>query len=81
MKRAIHLMSQTHDLLGHARGRLNLAMMYMGQGRLRLAMRTLRDLPAEMEQLGDAESLRVVVQNLETLQRLASNPRVPPIME
>jgi hypothetical protein len=65
------MMEQSYDLLGHARTRMNLAAVYLGNGNLRTALRYLRDLPADLERLGDASTLQAAVKNLDILNRVA----------
>jgi tetratricopeptide (TPR) repeat protein len=68
---ALAMMEQHHDLLGHARTRMNLAAVYLGHGNLRTALRYLRDLPADLERLGDASTLRAALKNLDILNSVA----------
>jgi hypothetical protein len=68
---ALEIMSQTNDLLGHARTRLNLGGIYLAQGNLRISLRYLRDLPDEFERLGDVESLQATLGNLEILNTIS----------
>lgn len=72
---AITTMQQTNDLLGAARARLNLGIMFGGQGRLRSALRYLRPLPAELQRLGDLESLQTALHNLEVINRALQSRR------
>ncbi len=71
MASALTMMEQTQDLLGHARTRINLAAMYLAEGNLRVTLKYLRDLPAELERLGDVSSLQATVKNLEMLNRIS----------
>jgi tetratricopeptide (TPR) repeat protein len=64
---AIASMAETQDMLGHARARLNLALMFMARGKLRAALRYLRDLPADLEHLGDSDSLQTALHNLDLI--------------
>jgi tetratricopeptide (TPR) repeat protein len=68
---ALAMMEQNHDLLGHARTRMNLAAVYLGHGNLRTALRYLRDLPADLERLGDASTLQAALKNLDILNSVA----------
>jgi tetratricopeptide (TPR) repeat protein len=68
---AMAIMEQTGDQLGHARARMNLAAVFIGQGNLRSALSYLRDLPDELERLEDVESLQAASQNLEMLNNVA----------
>ena len=70
---ALALMDQTRDQLGHARARMNLAAVYLGMGNLRKALDYLRDLPDDLERLGDMESLQATLKNLELLNRVAQH--------
>ncbi len=72
---AMVIMEQTGDLLGHARARMNLAAVYIGQGNLRTALRYLRDLPAELVRLEDVESLEAASKNLEMLIKVSRHWR------
>ncbi len=71
MASALSMMEQTHDLIGHARTSINLAAIYLVQGNLRTTLRYLRDLPAELERLGDVDSLQATLKNLEMLNRVS----------
>ncbi len=63
-------MGQQHDTLGQARARMNLGAVYLGMGRFAEALRYFRDLPLELERLGDAEGLQITLKNLDMLNRV-----------
>lgn len=69
---ALALMEEQHDLLGHARTRLNLSAIYLSRGNLRAALRYLHGLPAELERLGDVVSLEAALNNLRMLNEVSS---------
>jgi len=69
MTSALGLMDPTRDPLGHARARLNLALMLVAWGRRRAAAKHLRGLSAELEKLGDYESLQIALHNLDRINR------------
>jgi tetratricopeptide (TPR) repeat protein len=66
---AINLAAEIGDMLGAARARLNLALLYVGQGRLKTALKHLRDLPTQFEALKDARALTITLENLAYIQR------------
>lgn len=58
-------MEETNDVVGRARARLNLAIMYLDRGKVSTALSYLEGLPAELEALGDLESLQIAATYLE----------------
>ena len=69
---ALDIMVQRHDGLGQARARMNLGAVYLGMGNFSKALHYFRDLPSELERLGDAEGLQTTLKNLELLNRVVS---------
>ena len=53
------------------RARANLAAMYLAEGNLKTSLRYLRDLPAELERIGDVSSLQAALKNLEMLNSIS----------
>jgi len=74
---ALSIMEQTHDVLGYARVRLNLAALFLGLGNLRRAIYYLRDLPGEFASLGDVDSLQAAARNLDILNSLSQHKNIP----
>ncbi len=68
---ALDMMQQRHDVLGQARVRMNLGALYLARGNVAKTLDYFHDLPAELERLGDVESLRATLKNLEVLNRVA----------
>jgi tetratricopeptide (TPR) repeat protein len=69
LRDALNQMERQHDVIGYARGSLNLAALYLQSGDLDMALIHLKPLPAIFERLSDPVSLQTALANIALIEQ------------